>query len=150
MSRQQACASGHSAQWHIRWAGLSPRKVKTANTEAARDLVRDEPWPHWIKQAHGVLAARLPAALDLDTLARALGQSRRSLQRGLAQAVLGFRHLQAEARYRMAGWHLMQGEAALAEIGFLSGYADQSHFTREFRLRSGLTPADFRREFRVG
>ena len=47
-------------------------------------------------------------------------------------------------------WQLMQRGAALAEIGFLCAYADPSHFTREFRLRSGLTPADFRREFGVG
>ena len=43
----------------------------------------------------------------------------------------------------------MQGGAALAEIGLLCGDADPSHFTREFRLRSGLTSADFRREFGV-
>ncbi|MFO6419512.1 helix-turn-helix transcriptional regulator [Hylemonella sp. W303a] len=153
---EQACARGHSAQWHIRWTRLLPQAEKAApaaratSPHTAQDLVRDEPWPGWIKQAYGLVATRLPAPLDLDALAHALGQSRRSLQRGLKEAGLGFRPLQAEARYRTAGWHLMQGDAALAEIGFLCGYADQSHFTREFRLRSGLTPADFRREFGVG
>ena len=44
----------------------------------------------------------------------------------------------------------MRGGAALAEIGLLCGYADQSHFTREFRQRSGLTPADYRRDFGAG
>lgn len=146
----QACARGHSAQWRITWTSLSPRPAKAASLQTAQDLVRDEPWPGWIKQAYGLVATRLPAPPDLDALARGLGQSRRSLQRGLKEAGLGFRPLQAEARYRAAGWHLMQGDTALAEIGFLCGYADQSHFTREFRQRSGLTPADFRREFGVG
>ena len=59
----------------------------------------------------------------------------------------GLRPLLAEARYRMAGWWLLQTGTALAEIGFLCGYADQSHFTREFRLRSGMTPGDYRRDF---
>jgi AraC family transcriptional regulator len=32
----------------------------------------------------------------------------------------------------------------LAEISLLAGFADQSHFTREFRRVTGLTPHAFR------
>ena len=141
-------ARGRSAVWKITWTGVSPSKEVEA--PVAQQLVRDEPWPAWVKQAYGTLAASLTAPPSLDALAQTLGRSRRSLQRGLQEAGLSFRQLQAEARYRSAGWQLMQGGAALAEIGFLCGYADQSHFTREFRLRSGLTPADYRREFGMG
>ena len=147
---EQACTRGRSAVWQIRWAGVSPRADTAPGAQALRQLVRDEPWPDWVKQAYGTLTTRLTAPPSLDVLATELGLSRRSLQRGLQEEGLGFRQLLAEARYRTAGWHLMRGGAALAEIGFLCGYADQSHFTREFRSRSGLTPADFRREFGVG
>ena len=40
--------------------------------------------------------------------------------------------------------------APLAEVGFLCGYADQAHFTREFRRRVGLPPERYRRAFASG
>jgi AraC family transcriptional regulator len=33
----------------------------------------------------------------------------------------------------------------LAELSVEAGFADQSHFTRLFRARTGLTPATYRR-----
>jgi AraC-like DNA-binding protein len=38
----------------------------------------------------------------------------------------------------------------IAEVGFLSGFADQAHFTRELRRRVGLPPAAYRAAFRSG
>ena len=32
-------------------------------------------------------------------------------------------------------------------IGFVSGYADQAHFTRDFKRRTTMTPALFRTAF---
>jgi AraC-like DNA-binding protein len=32
-------------------------------------------------------------------------------------------------------------------VGFVCGYADQSHFTRDFRHRVGAPPAAFREAF---
>jgi len=40
---------------------------------------------------------------------------------------------------------LRQPGLALAEVAAVSGYADQAHFTRDFRLFAGLTPGDWRR-----
>jgi transcriptional regulator GlxA family with amidase domain len=36
----------------------------------------------------------------------------------------------------------------LAEIATLTGFTDQSHFTRRFRETTGLTPDAYRRRFR--
>ena len=49
----------------------------------------------------------------------------------------------AEARRQLVD----QGEAGLAEIGYLSGFADQPHFTRQFHAHTGLTPAQYRAQF---
>lgn len=135
--------SGDMSGWHITWAAQATRAAATA----LGDLAPDEAWPADVKALFNGLVQRLPAAPAMDELARQLGRRRRSLQRELQQQGTGYRPLLAEARYRTAGWWLLQTEAPLAEIGFLCGHADQSHFTREFRRRSGMTPADYRRHF---
>ena len=40
------------------------------------------------------------------------------------------------------------GGIPLAQVALLVGYADQSYFTRRFRLHIGMTPAAYAREFR--
>lgn len=142
-----AMANGTSHAWRIEWAAhVQPTTIEGA---APHRLAPDEAWPEGVKALFDRLVARLPAAPGMDELAAELGRARRSLQRELQQQGTGFRPLLAEARYRAAGWWLLQGGTALAEVGFLCGYADQSHFTREFRLRSGMTPGDYRRDFKA-
>jgi AraC-like DNA-binding protein len=134
-----------SAQWRIRWTDHAPPPLLGGTAPA--DLAPAEPWPDGVRGLFDRLVARLPAAPAMDELARELGRARRSLQRELQQQGTGYRPLLAEARYRAAGWWLMRPATPLAEVGFLCGYADQSHFTREFRRRGGMTPADYRRHF---
>jgi AraC-like DNA-binding protein len=83
----------------------------------------------------------------LADAARAAGTSTRSLQRQLAAHGVSYSALVLDARCDAATPHLIRSPLSLAEIGFLSGFADQPHFTRTFRRRSGLTPAGFRAEF---
>lgn len=134
-----------TSAWHITWTAHAPQ---SAAADLA-DLAPDEAWPADVKALFNGLAQRLPAAPAMDELAQQLGRPRRTLQRELQRQGTGYRPLLAEARYRTAGWWLLQTDAPLAEIGFLCGHADQSHFTRDFRRRSGMTPADYRRHFGV-
>ena len=83
----------------------------------------------------------------VHALAQALGRSTRSLQRDLRGAGLSHTALLALARSRAAGAWLLHTDTAVAEVGFLCGYADQAHFTRDFRHRVGLPPAAFRAAF---
>lgn len=73
--------------------------------------------------------------------------SPRSLQRELSRAGTHCRAMLAELRGRAAAWWLLERDAPIAEIGFLCGYADQPHFTRQFRDRVGMTPARYREAF---
>lgn len=141
----RAVADGATRQWRIRWTAhrLAPEPVGAS----PRELAPGEAWSEGVKALFEGLVSRLPAAPPMDDVARQLGRARRSLQRELQQQGTGYRPLLAEARYRAAGWWLLRTGAALAEVGFLCGFADQSHFTREFRRRSGMTPADYRRNF---
>lgn len=81
----------------------------------------------------------------LGQVAEQLGMSSRTLQRRLAGAGLAYQDLVADARQALAENLLRQTDYALAEIAFLTGFSDQSTFTRAFKRRRGETPASFRR-----
>ncbi|OWK44491.1 helix-turn-helix domain-containing protein [Fimbriiglobus ruber] len=52
-------------------------------------------------------------------------------------------------RMDSAAEQLRDTNRAIVEIGLACGYADQSSFTRQFRLTTGLTPGEYRRTFRT-
>ncbi len=52
----------------------------------------------------------------------------------------------ADVRLAAASRLLLGGTQSPAEIGYLCGYADQAHFTREFKRQTALTPAQFRQK----
>ncbi len=71
----------------------------------------------------------------------------RTLQRRRGQAGLSYSRLLAEARCRTGAWRLMHTTDPIAEVGFLSGFSDQAHFTREMQRRVGMPPAAYRQAF---
>jgi AraC-like DNA-binding protein len=85
----------------------------------------------------------------LSRLAQALHTAPRTLQRTLAREGHSFSRLLAQARLNHAAHRLADSDAPLAEVGYLSGYADQPHFTRQFHAHTGLTPAQYRAQFRA-
>ncbi|MDJ0751572.1 MAG: AraC family transcriptional regulator ligand-binding domain-containing protein [Woeseiaceae bacterium] len=74
-----------------------------------------------------------------------LGLSSRTLQRRLAAQGCVYQDLVDAARRDLAEQLLRRTEFALAEIAFLTGYAEQSTFTRAFKRWFGQSPASFRR-----
>jgi AraC-like DNA-binding protein len=89
----------------------------------------------------------LPAgATDQAAVARALGLSSRSLQRGLQALGTSFSE-QLDAVRRMRALQLLRApELSVREIAFMLGYADPRAFYRSFRRWTGHTPAEHRRE----
>ncbi len=77
-------------------------------------------------------------------IARRLGVSERTLARRLADEGLTFREVADRARREVAESLLARPEHALAEVAFLTGFADQSAFQRAFKRWSGRTPQAFR------
>ena len=87
------------------------------------------------------LSAGLPTVSDI---AGELGMSARSLQRRLSQEGHRFQGLVDRARDTLARKLLRQTGYSLAEIAFLTGFSEQSAFTRAFRRWAGMTPGAFR------
>lgn len=46
-------------------------------------------------------------------------------------------------RFQKTMWHMQQGETDFSTIAYSCGYADQSHFIREFKSLSSHTPKSF-------
>jgi len=88
------------------------------------------------------LSGGVPA---LSEVARELGMSGRTLQRRLSEEGRSFQSLVDESRRRLALRLLRQRDpVSLTEVTFMTGFSDQSAFTRAFRRWTGQTPGAFR------
>jgi len=81
----------------------------------------------------------------LAEVAGKLGMSTRTLQRRLSADGLAYQDLVLDARKTLSEQLLRRTDYALAEIAFLTGFSDQSTFTRAFKRWHGETPANYRR-----
>jgi AraC-like DNA-binding protein len=131
--------------WQLQWTPCTQTPAVAADRRSATPpLSGTLPWPEPAAELARWLArdpAARPRAADA---AAALDLPLRTLQRRLAMAGVSFSDLVAEMRVRLAAAWLAAGTSTLAEIGFACGYADQAHFTREFKRRAGMPPARYR------
>ena len=90
-----------------------------------------------------------PELLRVDELCARFDISERTLQRLLHKRIgLGPKWLIRRRRLQEAADRLRDLDAELAGIAADLGYADQAHFTRDFRRATGLTPGEFAARFR--
>ncbi|SIO13873.1 AraC-type DNA-binding protein [Parasphingorhabdus marina DSM 22363] len=80
----------------------------------------------------------------LSLIASKLGMSARTLQRRLSDQEQSFQKLVDLARQELAQQLLRDTDYSLAEIAFLTGFAEQSGFTRAFKRWAGQTPRSYR------
>jgi AraC-like DNA-binding protein len=128
---------GDVSGWTLQWR---PQPLATA---APRQVAQAD----GIEAAARCLDADLSRPWTLAALAAELRIAPRSLQRQLALQGSGFGALLRELRLARAARLLAQSRTAPAEIGYLCGFADQAHFTREFKRHCALTPARYREQF---
>ena len=80
----------------------------------------------------------------LTDIAASLGMGARTLQRRLADKDHSFQSVVDFARRDLAQQLLRETEYSLTEIAFLTGFSEQSGFTRAFKRWSGQTPRSYR------
>ncbi len=141
-------AAQATATWRIGWSGVGAAPQHTAAAGGPPPALWADPrWPGAVGRVAALLAEQPGQPPTLGDLAARCGLPPRTLQRRLAQAGTSRAALLAELRARAAAWWLLASELPVAEVGFVSGYADQPHFTRQFRDRVGLPPARYRAQF---
>jgi AraC-like DNA-binding protein len=137
------------AAWDLPTVSRDPG-LFTALDAHARALVADAPGA----RAADALPAQVAAAVasippgrapSLEVVARGLGTSRRSLQRGLERAGTTFARLADQVRRERAQTLLAARDVSIAEVSWLLGFSEQSAFARAFRRWTGRSPTAARR-----
>lgn len=141
-----AVRGGTTADWRFQWRGAHPAAAGPTARDGA-DIGIDLGWSDTARTTYRRIAADLLRPPGLQDLARTLGMPWRTLQRRLGEEGLSYSFLLAEARCRAGAWRLQHTRDPIAEVGFLCGFSDQSHFTREMQRRVGLPPAAYRAAF---
>jgi AraC-like DNA-binding protein len=122
----------------------------------AREVVEDALRPLLPVDDEGLLVNAIvedvetsPELLRVDDLCARFDVSERTLQRLLHKRIgLGPKWLIRRRRLQEAADRLRDSDAELAGIAVELGYADQAHFTRDFRKATGMTPGEFASRFR--
>jgi AraC-like DNA-binding protein len=92
-----------------------------------------------------VITPLLPhGGASIDTVARELGLSRRTLARKLAADGLSFAEVLDQLRSDLAARYLEEGNLAIAQIAWLVGYRGVSAFTHACKRWTGATPGQIR------
>jgi AraC-like DNA-binding protein len=98
-----------------------------------------------VTAVRGAVADALPDGQPSKSqIARRLGMSERTLHRRLAEHGESFQAVVTSARRDAAEALLRSDDHSLADVAFLTGFSDQSAFTRAFKRWTGQTPAAFR------
>lgn len=119
------------AEWRICWTEATFPEVAAQpdlRLPTLQQLILADPMKRW----------------SISQAARELGMSTRSLQRRLQRENKTFSQVITDIRAATAVRLLDRTDMSLSEIGFLSGFADQAHFTRSFKSVIAITPKQYR------
>jgi AraC-like DNA-binding protein len=127
---------GSAGRWHFSWSSFASRRAsQLPSLDASRSMA---------DRVTALLLHDLGRGWRLATASRSLGTSSRSLQRALAREGRCFQDVLRRARVDDAARLLLERDRPLTEIGYTCGFADQAHFTREFKTRFNMTPGTYR------
>ncbi|SDH91770.1 AraC family transcriptional regulator [Lutimaribacter saemankumensis] len=102
--------------------------------------------PPIVGQAKDLIARGLSEGTPrMADIAKGLGLSVRSFHRRLSEHGLTFQALTEQTRRELAEGLLRDERYSLAEVAFLTGFSEQSSFTRAFKRWIGTTPAIYRK-----
>jgi AraC family transcriptional regulator len=119
-----------------------------AQLERTRTATAERRSPQWLRHACEFLHAHYTESLSVDAVAAAAGVHPAHVVRTFRQhygCTLGdyIRDLRVEHASRL----LSTSELFLGQIALEAGFADQSHFCRTYKNRTGMTPSEYRKVF---
>jgi len=126
--------SANGAMWNIFEPQLRQRLADLEGTASFEE------------RARAVLLEALPSGqLSLESVARRLGTSGRSLQRRLREEGTSFKAVVQRTRESLARHYLAETRHSSSEIAYLLGFGDPTSFFRAFHSWTGTTPDGMRR-----
>lgn len=133
---------------------LSPMVIEGITLELLAEISRararlDAKSPRWLEQAREMLHAQFAEKLTIGAIANAVkrhpihlaSQFRRSCGCTIGHYL---RRLRIEAARR----RMVESDTPLTQIAADCGFADQSHLTRVFKAHLGITPSEYRQNYR--
>ncbi len=103
----------------------------------------------WLEHARELLHAHFTDSLTIDSIAKSIGTHPVHLARTFRRTyrcTIGEYVRQLRIDYACSA--IANSNASLAEIAASSGFYDQSHFSRLFKQKIGITPSEYRTAFR--
>ncbi len=119
------------------------------------DMARERSEVHRISGLKGVVAHQvwaqiLTGSVSIESTARSLDTSVRTLQRELSREGADFRTIVNALRGKRAVELLRETDASVTQISTTLGYSAPPHFARAFRKATGIGPSEFRRRCAPG
>lgn len=134
--------------WSIRWSDFIPQRADERSQPSGLDIAFppacDATARKTVKAAIELLSFDVSRQWEIATLARALGLSKRSLQRRFHEAGYAFSQLVRLIRIHDACRLLAESDTSITAIGFCCGFSDSAQFSRDFRATMGMTPSAYR------
>lgn len=128
--------------WDTPTTGAQPGVLKLLAEHADLLLEKLPRGPDLVERTRRAIGARLRGGdSSVESVARELGTSGRSLQRHLRELGFSYNALADEVRAATARLYLAQPDIAISEVAYLLGFADQSTFHRAYKRWTGQTPS---------
>jgi hypothetical protein len=105
--------------------------------------------PAWVKELKTIIQDQVDANLSLAEVSKSLDINPSYLSREFSKHFnnLSFGEYIRKLRIEKAIELIHENSYTLTEIAYLTGFSDQSHFTRIFRQHTGKSPSLYKKEF---
>jgi AraC family transcriptional regulator len=141
---------GPDAASYLAIEGLGLELIAAIARDSRRRENTSRQPPHWLSQAHELIKSRFLEHLTLGDIAHTVGVHPVTLARE-------FRHhyyctigeLVRRERIDFACRELLRPDESIADIAIAAGFYDQSHFAKTFKKLTGITPAEYRVNYRL-
>jgi YesN/AraC family two-component response regulator len=106
--------------------------------------------PAWAKEIRDLIQDQIDTNLTLKELSKDLNIHPAYLSREFSKHFdnLSFGDYLRKQRIEKAIEYLNNSNYSLTKIAYLTGFSDQSHFTRIFKKQTGKSPSVFKKEFK--
>ena len=104
--------------------------------------------PAWVKELRAIIQDQVDTNLNLSEISKSLDIHPSYLSREFSKYFdnLSFGEYIRKRRIEKAMELIIENRYSLTEVAYLTGFSDQSHFTRIFKINTGKNPSVFKKE----